>query len=77
MNEDLVGTAFIWNLTVASYIEIHGMSLLNREGKLKNRFQSEISIHVCTFMCLPLEKRWQWEVENINIGETLQIFNPT
>ena len=38
MNEDLVGTAFIWNLTVASYIEIHGMSLLNREGKLKIAF---------------------------------------
>ena len=48
------GAAFIWNLTVTSYIEIHGMSLFNREGTKKSF--SIWNLTTCTFMCPPLDK---------------------
>ena len=48
------GAAFIWNLTVTSYIEIHGMSLFNREGTKKSF--SIWNLATCTFMCPPPDK---------------------
>ena len=52
--------AFISNLTVTSYIEIHGMSLFNREGtkKLFSIWNLTTCVHLytCTLQCSPLDK---------------------
>ena len=42
----LEGVAQIWNLTVTSFIEIHGMSLLNSEGNWKLAFNLKFGYYV-------------------------------
>ena len=42
----LEGVAQIWNLTVTSFIEIHGMSLLNSEGNWKLAFNLKFDYYL-------------------------------